>query len=433
MTERKVFTNIHIFDGSGSDRFAGEVLIEDDKIVAVARSGEPLDKTGATIFDGQGYTLMPGMVESHAHLTWPSNIERVVNGMMLPLEEHVLVTATNARITLDAGFTSAYSAGSVAEKVEPYLRDMINAGHIPGPRLRASALEKGFHMLTGDNGKQDNCPEEFDTSIKDGFDSLKDRSIQELKTYIRDMKAMGCDTVKILLSNDEAFKKGASHELLYSAEEVLAVGEAAKEAGVWLACHSQSAESIKLACQAGFRVLYHCIHADEEGMDMMAARKDELFMAPAAGLMYARAYEAEAFGIDRAKAESMGAFLALEKNAENIPKMRARGIRVLPGGDYGFPYNPVGKNARDLEIFVSMFGFSPKDALVAATKEGGELCDWPVGEIKPGYFADLLLIDGDPTVDVKILQDKDKMPVVMKGGKFHRAPAEMLMVEQKRL
>lgn len=418
MVDRKLFSNAFVFDGSGSERFPGEVLVEDDKIAAVAPGAGRLDRTGAVEYDCGGSTIMPGMVESHAHLTWPTNIERMVPGMALPLEEHMLVTATNARILLDAGFTSAYSAGSVAEKAEPYLRNMIDAGHLPGPRLRASAMEKGFELANPDHDGAAGAPESFDDAV--------DRGVSELRQYVHDMKALGCDTIKILISNDEGFAPGGSYELLYNEAEVLAIGEAAAEAGIWLACHSQSAESIKLACRAGFRALFHCIHADEEALDMMEARKDDLFMAPAPGLLYARCYEAESFGIDKAKATEMGAFLGLEKNAENIPKMRERGIRVLPGGDYGFPYNPIGRNARDLEIFVDMFGFNNIDALVAATKHGGELCDWPVGEIRDGYFADLLLIDGDPTADVRILQDIDKMPVVMKGGEFHRAPAELL-------
>jgi imidazolonepropionase-like amidohydrolase len=155
----------------------------------------------------------------------------------------------------------------------------------------------------------------------------------------------------------------------------------------------------------------------------MEAHRDRLFMAPAPGLLYARCYEAEAFGIDKAKAERMGAFFGLEANARIVPEMRKRGIRVLPGGDYGFPYNPVGRNARDLEIFVDLLGFTPVDALVAATRHGGELMGLPVGEIKAGMLADILLVDGDPTTDVTILQDKARIPAVMQGGRFHRAPA----------
>ncbi len=119
----------------------------------------------------------------------------------------------------------------------------------------------------------------------------------------------------------------------------------------------------------------------------------------------------------------MGANLGLELNAKNIPEMRKRGIRVLPGGDYGFPYNPIGKNARDLELFVNLFGFTPAEALVAATKHGGELMNLPVGEVREGMLADLLLIDGDPTEDITLLQNKNNILAVMKNGEFYRAPA----------
>jgi len=137
-----VFTGVRIFDGTGTAPFAGEVRVRGNRIEAVARGGELLERAGAEVIDGRGATLMPGLVEAHAHLTWPSNVERVVNAMKLPLEEHLLVTAQNARITLDHGFTSAYSAGSLGERFEVTLRNMIDAGYLPGPRLRASALEK---------------------------------------------------------------------------------------------------------------------------------------------------------------------------------------------------------------------------------------------------------------------------------------------------
>jgi imidazolonepropionase-like amidohydrolase len=118
----------------------------------------------------------------------------------------------------------------------------------------------------------------------------------------------------------------------------------------------------------------------------------------------------------------MGATSGLAAMQCIVPEMRRRGIRVLPGGDYGFPYNPVGRNARDLELFVKLFGFSPTEALLAATREGGALMDMPVGQIKAGFHADLLLVKGDPTTDVTILQDKHNLRAIMKGGVFHKAP-----------
>lgn len=120
-----LFTNARVFDGSGSPTFPGELRVEERRIAAVSAPGERLSREGATLVDCRGCTLMPGMVEAHARLTWPSSVERVINAMHLPLEQHVLVTAQNARITIDHGFTSAYSAGSLGEWIEPALRDTI--------------------------------------------------------------------------------------------------------------------------------------------------------------------------------------------------------------------------------------------------------------------------------------------------------------------
>jgi len=402
-----VFTGVRIFDGTGAAPFAGELRVQGNRIEAVARDAGQVDRTGAEVIEGRGATLMPGLVEAHAHLTWPSSVERVVNTMKLPLEEHLLVTAQNARITLDHGFTSAYSAGSLGERFEVTLRNMIDAGFLPGPRLRASALEKGAEGVMG---------------VPEGHDPTHDRDIPGLQKYVRDMKALGCDTIKFLMSSDEGFAPGGSQVLMYSEEEAQAIGAAAREAGIWLACHAQAAEAIKRACRAGFRNIFHCTYADEEALDLLEARRDDVFVAPAPGLLYARVHEAQTFGIGYAEAVRMGAVSGLELMADIIPKMRRRGIRVLPGGDYGFPYNPIGRNARDLQLFVELFGFTPVDALVAATKHGGELMGLDVGVVKPGMLADLLLVDGDPTTDVRILQDKARIPMVMKDGRFHRRP-----------
>jgi imidazolonepropionase-like amidohydrolase len=403
-----LFTNVQIFDGSGAAPFPGEALVRSETIEAVARGEERLPRDGAEVIDGGGATLMPGLVEAHAHLTWPSSVERVINAMSLPAEEHLLVTAQNARILLDHGFTSAYSAGSLGERFEPALRDMMDAGFLPGPRLRASALEKGAEGVMG---------------VPEGHDPTHDRDIPGLKAYVRKMKGIGCDTIKFLLSSDEGFAPGGSQVLMYSEEEVQAIGEAAREADIWLACHAQAAEAIKRAVRGGFRAIFHCTHADEEALDMLEGVKDRVFVAPAPGLLWARVHEAEAFGIGRGEAVRMGAVSGLELMQQVLPQMRRRGVPVLPGGDYGFPYNPVGRNARDLELFVNLFGFTPTDALVSATREGGRLMGLPVGEVRAGLLADLLLVNGDPTRDVTILQDRANLAAIMKGGRFHKAPS----------
>jgi imidazolonepropionase-like amidohydrolase len=336
----------------------------------------------------------------------------VINTMApLPIEQHVLVTAQNARITLDHGFTSAYSAGSLGEKIEPALRDMINAGHIPGPRLRASALEKGMEGVLG---------------VPAGHDPTHDRDISGLRAYVKAMKAQGCDTIKFLLSSDEGFAPGGAQVLMYSEEEAQAIGEAAREEGIWLACHAQASEAVKRALRAGFRNIFHCTYADEEALDMFEERKATTFTAPAPGLLWARMHEAEEFGIGRKEAEAMGAVSGIELMQQVIPEMKKRGIRVLIGGDYGFPYNPHGRNARDLALFVNLFGYSPKEALVAATRHGGELMEMDVGLIEAGMLADILLVDGDPTIDVTILENKDNLAAIMKGGTFYKPLARTM-------
>jgi imidazolonepropionase-like amidohydrolase len=123
-------------------------------------------------------------------------------------------------------------------------------------------------------------------------------------------------------------------------------------------------------------------------------------------------------------ARARGSERELEVSVATIQKMRRRGIRVLPGGDYGFAWNPHGTYARDLMHFVDLCGFTPMETITAATKHGGEIMGCPddLGLVRPGYYADLLLIDGDPLEDIKVFQDPAKILMIMKDGKLHKDP-----------
>src|SRR4026209_1079696 len=151
----RLFTNAQVFDGTGRVSFTGEVLVKGNRIDAVGEAGTRLDRQRAEVIDCGGATLMPGLVEAHAHLSWPSSVGRIIDAMVLPPEEHLRVTARTARVTLDAGFPSAYSAGSLGPRFEIALREEINGAWIPGPRLRASSLERlpdGALGLKADGG-----------------------------------------------------------------------------------------------------------------------------------------------------------------------------------------------------------------------------------------------------------------------------------------
>lgn len=405
-----LFKNANVFDGSGRAPFDGQVLVSGNRIVEVSDTlSDPHDLGAVEVIDCGQRTLMPGMVESHAHLSWPSSIGRVMNTMSLPPEEHLLVTARNARITLDAGFTSAFSAGAHGRRFEIALRDEIDGGWTPGPRLRASTLE---------------IAPSHDQADTPGAGPGQ-RDLQAFRAQIRTIAESGVDSIKFQLSGDEAFAAGGSQVVNYTDSEVAVIAEEARRAGVMLACHAQAAESIKLAVRHGFRILYHCIHTDSEAMDLLEANKDQLFVAPAVGMLWARTYEGEEFGITAEVARRMGAPLGIERMQEVIPEMHKRGIRVLPGGDYGFPYCPIGRNARDLEHFVNLFGYTPTEALVAATKLGGELMGKGdlIGQVRPGYLADLLVVNGDPTTNVRVLQEHHNLTHIMKDGAFHKRPS----------
>jgi len=171
-------------------------------------------------------------------------------------------------------------------------------------------------------------------------------------------------------------------------------------------------------------VLYHCTYADDEAIDMLSAKKDEMFVAPTLGIVQATldAKPPPHFDMTHMKEDAR---TVLEHQIRLVPTLRKRGVRLVPGGDYGFPFNPNGRNARDLELFVRYLGFSPSEALIAATRLGGEIMGMggELGQIRPGYLADLLLVRGDPTQDVAILQNKENLTVIMKDGQLYKTPA----------
>ncbi len=409
-----LFTNVSIFAGEG-DAFPGEVLVQGNRIKTVARGGDAIDRGGTDIVDGGGATLMPGLVEAHAHLSFPHCATLEEMGRVPP-EENTLITAYNAKRLLDAGFTSAYSASSAKLRLDVVIRNEINAGRIPGPRLRAASPEI---TATGGFGdvRQLHLDHHCTELIADGP--------LELRKVVRLLAREGVENVKVNLSGDNASgRMGFSAAIGYSDEEVAALADQAREWGLDLCCHAQAARAVQMALRHGFRVIYHCSYADDETLDELEARKDEVFVAPAVGIVYATAHDAEPWGITREKAEQRGTFASLERYCTVYQKMRKRGIRVLPGGDYGFAWTPIGSNARDFELFQKLFGYTPKEILTAATKLGGALMlrGDELGQVRDGFLADIILVDGDPLQDVTLFQNHDRILMIMKDGIYHKPP-----------
>jgi imidazolonepropionase-like amidohydrolase len=196
-----------------------------------------------------------------------------------------------------------------------------------------------------------------------------------------------------------------------------------KVRGKRLASHARSSESVKQSMRHGVEVIYHASFADEEALDMMEAHKDKIFVAPGLSVIIRLLYEGEVVGVTNDIAKRMGYELELEAAVKSMKAMLKRGIRVLPGGDYGFAWAPHGENAKDLEYFVKYLNMTPMEALISATRWGGQIMmRKDLGEIREGWLADLLLVDGDPLANISMLQDKTKLLAIMKDGEFAKSP-----------
>jgi len=406
-----VITNVRIFDGTGREAFAGEVVVDGTRITAVT-AGAAQRPAGAPVIDGQGGTLMPGLVEAHAHLSFPDLFSDAIT--RLPVEEHMLITVRNAKTMLDCGYTSAFSAASAKPRLDVVLKREIEAGRVPGPRLLANGPELTVTGGLGDTNAM-HLPYDVEPTfcwITDGPDAVR----KAVRTLARE----GVDLLKLNISGDGGTSSAGADVTVMTDEEIAAAMEIARQRHLRVAGHCRSADSVMAALAHGVEVIYHATYADERTLDALEAARDRVFVAPALGHTWSLAERGVALGLSQKRADAAAAELHHCRDTYGL--MRKRGIRVLPGGDYGFPTSPHGTYAKDLELFVDLLGFSATETLVAATKQGGEIMGKPgeLGVIAPGALADLVLVDGDPLTDIAILQDRAKLRMIMKDGALHK-------------
>ncbi|GAB2985795.1 amidohydrolase family protein [Amycolatopsis acidiphila] len=400
---KTLFRDVSILDSTGADPYRGDVLVENDHIAAVGTVDAGI-ATDARIIEGRGRTLMSGLCDAHTHFSWNNSADLDGLGTM-PVEEHLLFAIESARSYLDSGYTMCLGAASAKDRLDVVCRDVINQGRFPGPRYLANGPEiavTGGELVKGI------------TWFADGPD--------EMRKAVRRLVEIGVDQIKLSMTGEEITGTQRAEDTYMSDEEVAAAVTEAHRRGKRVCAHARSAESVKMCVRHGVDIVYHASFTDEEGMDMLESAKDWIFVAPGINWLVATLYEAADFGFPQEAAEAVGYKRELEIATAGMIEMHRRGIRVLPGGDYGFAWTPHGTYARDLQHFVERFEYTPMEAILAATALGGEIMLRPdkLGKVQPGYYADLLLVDGDPLADIAVLQDHEKLDFIMKDGRFHK-------------
>ena len=411
------FQNADIIDATGSPAFRGTIIVENECVVDVRRGdGDTGGGQSDEAIDCEGLTIMPGMTEAHCHISF-NNLASIYQAVEIQPEDHALLAMANAQLLLERGFTCLFSAASAKPRVDVAVRDAIEKGLYFGPRLRAAGQEIS---PSGNLGDLDTNYLTFPRNVRftvtcDGVDEFT----KAARLAARD----GVDTIKVNVSGDRDW--GHMHAddtvTVIAERELAAVMEVANARRLMVATHCTSSSGVKMCVRQGVHVIYHAPHADEEACDMLEEAKDRVFVAPAAGLPISMLRRHKEFGLNWSAEKIASMESEIETVTACMRDLRRRGVRVLPGGDYGaFITNPIGENARDLEHFVTLFGFSPMEALVAATRQGAELMrmETKVGLIKSGFYADLLLLEGNPLDDIRILQEPERIVGVLKAGRF---------------
>lgn len=407
-------TGASVWDGVSDEARPATVLVEGNKIAKVIDGTEVPADLPADPIDGTGLTLMPGMVEGHCHPSFTGIMEPPELGRICP-EQHMLLTAQNLKLLLSHGFTSAFEAASAKPMLGVVARDAIETGLIVGPRMRASSPEITTTAGLGDERRRHVHEESFGL-IADGAD--------EMRRVARECVRDGVDNLKINISGDEFVSHARAEITPTEDEEVAAFVKVARRFGKMTAAHARSTQSVLMAVRHGIDCIYHCDFADEEALDAMEEVKDRIFVGPAFGLVHNCTKEGAAVGMTPEVVESLHLYRKFEACCATYHEIRKRGIRVVIGGDYGFAVTPMGQNARDIEHFVRYFGYAPVEALRCATSVGAALMGMgdSLGQVREGFLADLLLVEGDVTQDVSLVQDRDNLKMIMKDGVIWKDP-----------
>ena len=394
--------------GGGRVVSPGEVLVEGDRIVAVGSA--VVRPAGAEVIELGDTTLVPGLIDVHVHLFLHPGAEDLQT-VQESVPERTLMAADAAKADLMAGFTAERDMGTEgAGCADVAVRNAINSGAIPGPRMRVSC--NAVDILGGHEDAIGYNPAQKVLSNADYADSAED-----LVKVMREQRKGGADFTKIYeTGRDSLHGDQFVTPFQYTTEQLAAaVGEAARTGGTStsgrsVAVHATGEPGTGYAVAAGVASVDHAYYLSDATMKAM--REKQIYAVPTFAIT--EYFAAHAESPERAQ------WLKDEQNfhAAQFKKQMAAGVPFAMGSDVG-PF-PHGTQAREMELMVE-YGMKPADVLRADLINGAKLLGWggQIGELKAGYFADVVAVQGDPTSDITVLR---KVTFVMKDGVIYRRP-----------
>ena len=379
------------------------VVITDGRITRVGRQGDALPE-GAERVDLPGVTLVPGLIDMHVHIT-SSPLYGGYNSLLFTDSFWPAIGVAHAKTTLEAGFTTIRNVGSEGY-ADVGLKQAIDAGFVPGPRIVPAAYALG---ATGGH-----CDSTFfPPSMNEQSPAVVD-SPDEARRMVRKMRKYGAEVIKICATGG-VFSRGSSPGAQQmTLEEMQAVVEEARAAGMKVAAHAHGASGIRQALEAGVDTIEHVSLVDDEGI-RLAVRKGAWFGMDIYNTDYTQAEGAKNGVLEENLQKDRDIGLIQRQNFQKALKAGVKMVYATDAGVY-----PHGDNARQFAVMVQ-WGASPLQALQSATLNAAEALGQAgqVGQIKTGAWADLVGVRGDPLSDVRVLE---KPVFVMKGGQTVRKP-----------
>ncbi|MFQ5983316.1 MAG: amidohydrolase family protein, partial [Woeseiaceae bacterium] len=376
------------------------IVVRGDRIERTGSAGSIDIPQDADVVDLSDATVLPGLIDMHVHLTGDPDAQGYKN-LAASVPRNALFGAANARRTLMAGFTTVRNVGA-GGYADIALRDAINHGDVPGPRMRVTGPALG---ITGGHCDNNLLPPRFDSFSEGVADGP-----WEIRKRIRENAKYGADLTKFCATGGVLSKRTSVGKQQYALEEMATIVAESHQRDRKVAAHAHGTEGIKAAIEAGVDSVEHASLIDDEGIKMALDAGTFLIMD-----VYVSDYILE-------MGEGAG-FLpeSLEKERKvgqaqrnSFQKAHEAGVRMAFGSDAGV--YPPGMNARQFAYMVE-YGMTPREAIQAATIHAAELIGWPgdVGAIEAGMYADIIAVRGDPLDDIRVLED---VGFVMKGGEI---------------